>query len=241
MTSLASELSLQQALPCTYRHALFVRLTHWINAACIVALLFSGVEILAHHPELYWGETGFFGDPYFLSFGKEETEFIGMGTGRSIHFIAAWILVFNAIVYFVLGLAGGHVRHDLLPDRDQLAPDHIRRVVVDHLYLRHDEADAVRRYNLIQKLAYLVVLFVLGPLIVLTGLAMSPAITAQYPILIEVWGGRQTARTLHFIVAASLLAFILIHLWQVWLVGWRRETRAMITGRHVLESHKVQK
>lgn len=213
-----------------YRHRLFVRLTHGVNAICIVALILSGIEILAHHPELYWGENGFFGDPYFLSFGSQEYEFIGMGPGRSIHFLAAWVLVFSAAFYFLLGFLGGHIARDLLPDRDQLDAGHVRRAIADHLRLRHDAADAARRYNLVQKLAYLAVIFVLGPLIVLTGLAMSPAVTASYPFLIEMWGGRQTARSVHFIVAASFLLFLLVHLWQVWLVGWRREVRAIVTG-----------
>lgn len=217
--------------PHGLRHPLFVRITHWITAFCIIALIVTGAEILAHHPELYWGETGFFGDPYFLSFGKEEYEYIGMGNARSIHFLAAWILAFNVIVYVALGLAKGHVWRDLLPDRDQLGSDHIRREIYDHIRLHHDEAELARRYNLLQKLAYLAVVFVLTPVILLTGLAMSPSVTAQYHWLIEMWGGRQTARSIHFLAAISFLAFLLIHVWQVWLVGFRHHVGAMITGR----------
>lgn len=218
--------------PRRYRHTVTVRITHWINAGAIIALLLSGIEILAHHPELYWGETGFFGDPYFLSFGSEEHEFIGMGTGRSIHFIAAWTLVVNSSAYLIVGLARGHIVRDLLPNRDQLTLAHVRSQILDHLRLRHDAADAARRYNVLQKLAYLVVIFGFGPLIVLTGLAMSPAVTADYPILIEMFRGRQTARSIHFLVAASFLLFLVVHVGQVWLIGWRRELRAMVTGWH---------
>lgn len=214
-----------------YRHSLLVRVTHWINAACIAALLVSGGEILLHHPELYWGETGFFGDPAFLSFGSEEGELIGIGLARSIHFLAAWMLVFNAVAYFSAGFIGRHFRTRLLPSRTQLGRAHIIQTVRDHIALRHDPH--ATDYNLLQKLAYLIVLLLFGPLMVLTGLAMSPAVTAAYPWLIEIFGGRQTARTLHFLVAGGLLGFLIIHVWQVWLVGWRRELRAMITGWQV--------
>ena len=213
------------------RHRLFVRVTHWINAICFFALLISGSEILAHHPELYWGENGFFGDPHFVSFSTEEHAYIGIGTARSIHFLAAWVLVFNASAYVLTGLIAGHIWRNLLPDRDQLTIAHVRKEITDHLRMHHDEAELARRYNLVQKLAYLGVLFICGPLIVLTGLAMSPAVTAQYPWLIEMFAGRQTARTLHFITAAALIAFVSVHVWQVWLVGFRRAVAAMITGR----------
>ncbi len=104
-----------------YRHKVWVRFCHWVNALCIVVLLFSGAEILAHHPELYWGENGFFGDPYFLSLGSREYEFIGMGTGRSIHFLAAWVLVFNAFAYVLFSLRR-HLWRDLLPTATSSRP-----------------------------------------------------------------------------------------------------------------------
>lgn len=211
-----------------YRHSLLVRVTHWINAVCIVALLVSGGEILLHHPELYWGETGFFGDPAFLSFGSEEGEVIGMGLARSIHFLGAWILVFNAATYFSIGLIGRHFRTRLFPSRTQLTRANVVQTIRNHVAFRHDHG--ATDYNLLQKLAYLIVLLLFGPLMVATGLAMSPAVTAAYPWLIEIFGGRQTARTVHFLVAGGLLAFILIHVWQVWLVGWRRGIRGMTTG-----------
>ena len=214
-----------------YRHSLIVRVTHWINAACIGVLLVSGGEILLHHPEFYWGETGFFGDPALLSFGSEEGEVIGIGLARSIHFLAAWIVVANAVAYFSTGLVRRHFQTRLFPSRVQLSLAHVVRTIRDHIALRHDYG--ATEYNLLQKIAYLVVLLLFGPLMVLTGLAMSPAVTAAYPWLIGIFGGRQTARTLHFLVSGALLGFILIHVWQVWLVGWRRELRAMITGWHV--------
>jgi thiosulfate reductase cytochrome b subunit len=215
--------------PAQPRHCGWVRLCHWLNAVAIIAMIPTGLVILAYHPELYWGETGYFGDPAVLSFAKEQIEIWSLGKARSFHFIAAWVFVFASASYLVLGLASGHFGRRILPEARELAPGHLAREVADHARLRHlghDRPD----YNTLQKLAYAFVIFVAGPLMLLTGLAMSPDATAVAPWLIDMFGGRQTARTLHFFGMVALTLFVLIHVWQVWLVGFRREVTAMITG-----------
>jgi thiosulfate reductase cytochrome b subunit len=213
------------------RHPWYVRTAHWVAASSIMALIPSGIVILGYHPELYWGETGFFGDPYFLSFGKRSHEMFSMGGARQVHFLAAWFLVGAAVLYFLWGFSTGYIRTRLFPTSDQLEVSHIKQLAADHFALKHDEADAALRYNLFQKIAYMLVIFVIAPVIVFTGLAMSPNLTAEYPGLIEFWGGRQTARTMHFLAASALFAFLVIHLWQIWLVGVKKLVGPMLTGR----------
>lgn len=149
-----------------------------------------------------------------------------LAMGRRWHFFFAWVLVLNAMVYFSYSFARSHIAHDIVPThRDWRA---LGRSLWDHLRLRWEHG---ARYNPIQKLSYTVVLFVLGPLIVLTGLSMSPAIDAGYG-LSDFFGGRQAARTIHFIVAFSLLGFAAIHIVMVVLTGPFNNLRGMITGRY---------
>jgi thiosulfate reductase cytochrome b subunit len=213
-----------------FRHHAWVRLAHWLNAAAFGALVVSGIAILLALPRLFWGETGANDAPAALVLplpvNLEQT-----GWGRNLHFLAAWILVLNGGLYLLASLAGGHLRRDLLPDRDQLAPGHLAREIADHARLRAPKGHEALRYNALQKIAYLAVILGLFPLMVLTGLTMSPGVTAAFPELFTLFGGRQSARTLHFVFACLLVLFLLVHVGQVFVGGAVNLTRSMITGR----------
>lgn len=154
-----------------------------------------------------------------------------LSMGRRWHLFFAWVFVLNGAVYLTSGFASGHFRRDLLPSRAQLAQ--IGQTLRDHLRLRFPKGDEARHYNVLQKLAYLAVVFVALPLIVLAGLAMSPQLDSVFP-LVSLFDGRQTARTIHFLCAAALVVFVLIHVAMVLLTGVWNNLRAMITGRFVI-------
>jgi thiosulfate reductase cytochrome b subunit len=155
-----------------------------------------------------------------------------LATGRHWHFFFAWIFVLNGLVYVLASLAGGHVRRDLLPSGRQLRE--IGHVVVEHLKLRFPHGEEARRYNVLQKLAYLAVIFVVLPLLILAGLGMSPGVDAGFPFIVDLFGGRQTARTVHFICAFLIILFVLVHLVMVLLSGVWNNLRSMITGRYAI-------
>ncbi|MEM6680906.1 MAG: cytochrome b/b6 domain-containing protein [Pseudomonadota bacterium] len=223
----------------TYRHPPWVRICHWLTAISIILLLITGVVILLAHPRLYWGEDGFFGDPAFISFGHfEYADYLG--ASRSVHFFFAWVLGLSGTSYALFALARGRIRKFLVPERDQVKPAHIVAQLKEHIQLKVPTGKDARRYNLFQKIAYSVVLFVLIPGIILSGLAMSPSVAASYPDLFKLFGGRQSARTIHFLLASSLLLFFLIHLFQVLLVGFGDGIRSMTTGWHTLPQERAQ-
>lgn len=213
------------------RHPLWVRLTHWIGAGAFLALAVSGFAILLALPRLFWGETGANDAPAWivlpLPVNLEQT-----GWGRNLHFLSAWIFVLSGALYLSAALLTGHLFRRLAPDRDQIRPGHLARELRDHLRIRPAApASGRERYNGLQKLAYLVVLLVLAPVMLLSGLTMSPGVTAAYPELFTLFGGRQSARTIHFLAATLLVAFLLVHLWQVAANRPLRLMRGMITGR----------
>jgi thiosulfate reductase cytochrome b subunit len=148
-----------------------------------------------------------------------------LATGRVVHFFFAWILVGTLIVWFVAGLFTRHVQRDLVVGRSDIR--NLPRDVIDHIRLRFHH---VREYSPLQKLAYAGVLFVLLPLMILTGLCMSPGANAALPWLPDLFGGRQTARTIHFVVMLLLVGFFLIHIAMILLAGPLNELRSIITG-----------
>lgn len=161
-----------------------------------------------------------------------------LADARLWHFFFAWILVLNGLLYAGLAVANGHLRRDLLPTRAELSPRHILHDIVEHTRLRFPTGEAATRYNILQKLAYLSVMFGALPLVILTGLTMSPALNAAWPWLLDLFGGRQSARTLHFVAAGLIALFILVHLTMVVLAGPWNEVRSMITGRYRLPEAK---
>jgi thiosulfate reductase cytochrome b subunit len=153
-----------------------------------------------------------------------------LGRGRGWHFLTLWIFTANLCGYLAYGLISGRFRRELLPRRRQLHPAAVLRDVWMHLRLKHSTGEAAAHYNLLQKLAYILVLFVFLPMQVLSGMTMSNTAVTIFPWLIELFGGRQTARTLHFIVAMLLVLFVCVHLFQAFVAGIVNEVRSMITG-----------
>jgi thiosulfate reductase cytochrome b subunit len=154
-----------------------------------------------------------------------------LATGRRWHFAFAWLFVLNGAVYLIYSM-GGHLTRDLVPSAAQLKE--IGRTARDHLRLRFPRGDAARDYNVLQKLAYLTVILVLLPLMVVSGLTMSPAIDAAFPQLLTAFGGRQSARTIHFVTALALVLFVFVHVAMVALSGAWNNMRAIITGRYAV-------
>lgn len=153
-----------------------------------------------------------------------------LAVARRWHLSFAWLFALTTILYLITGAVGRHFRRDLLPSRAELSPRHLWHDIKDHTRLRFPTGDAATRYNILQKLAYGAVLFLLLPLVILTGMTMSPAFDANFPWLLDVFGGRQSARSIHFLCATGLVAFIVVHLVMVLLAGPIREVRSMITG-----------
>ncbi|HUP06241.1 MAG TPA: cytochrome b/b6 domain-containing protein [Caldimonas sp.] len=155
-----------------------------------------------------------------------------LALARHWHFFFAWIFVINGACYLLWTIFSRHLVRDLVPTREELM--NIGRSFVDHLKFRHPTGDAAKRYNVLQSLTYLIVIFGLLPLVVLAGLAMSPRVDSVYTGWVELLGGRQSARTLHFLAAFGLLAFVLVHVFEVIVSGVWNEMRSMITGWYVV-------
>jgi thiosulfate reductase cytochrome b subunit len=213
------------------RHRLFVRVTHWIQAVGFVVLLLSGIAILLAHPRLYWGETGALGSPSLVDLPLPFVLDVPIrGPGRYLHFLAAWMSVFTGFIYVVMGLATRHFTTDLLPKRGQFTSSAIASVISNHLHFKRSTEEELASYNILQRLSYSTVVFVLFPLIVWTGLGMSPAATSVFPFLATTFGGQQSARTIHFFAAVALTMFVVVHIALVWQTGFKRRVRDMITG-----------
>ena len=211
------------------RHKAIIRIMHWIMAASVLGLFVSGGGILISHPRLYWGETGAVGTASLVDLPLPFV--IGPSIwNRPIHFFFAWIFVLSALTYVIAGCMTRHFRKDLLPARQDLGWHPIARVISDHLRWKRTSADEAWTYNVVQRLTYLGVVFVLFPGIVWTGLAMSFAVTSELAILATALGGHQSARTLHFVFVTLLLIFFIVHIAMLCLVGFWSHVRAMITG-----------
>lgn len=157
-----------------------------------------------------------------------------LAVARLWHLFFAWIFAGGILLYGLWSLASRHLTRDLLPTRAEIAPSHILHDLGQHARLRFPKGEAARHYNVLQKLAYCGVFLVLLPAIVLTGLTMSPAMNAAWPWLLDLFGGRQSARSIHFIAAVLLVLFILVHVAMVLLAGPINELRSMVTGRYRL-------
>ena len=151
-----------------------------------------------------------------------------LSMARHWHFFFAWVFVINGVAYILYTLFSRHLVRDLLPTGAELRG--IGRSIRDHLRFKHPTGEAAKRYNVLQSLTYLIVIFVLLPLVVFAGLAMSPRLDSVFMGWVDLLGGRQSARSLHFIAAAGLLLFTLIHVFEVIVAGVWNELRSMITG-----------
>lgn len=166
--------------------------------------------------------------------------YYSLAEGRQWHFFFAWVLVISATLYLLYSLFSKHLSHDLALQAHERKLSHLWQDLKDHARLRFPTGDAARAYNPLQKIAYLGVIFVLIPLVVLTGLTMSPMLNAALPWLLDVFGGRQSARSIHFLCAAGFGAFILVHLLMVVLAGPFNELRSMVTGWYRLPAVRVE-
>lgn len=216
----------------TLGHSRAVRIAHWINAGVFVMLVWSGIRILFAHPRLYWGDYGYYGYEPAFEFADYGIEIWGNSNwGRNTHFLFAWIFVINGLAYLSVGLVRRHFRERFLPSRNELTRRAILTDVREHMRLRMPSDAGSHGYNVLQKLSYLAVVFVLCPLMLLTGLTMSPAVVSAFPWLIDLFGGRQSARTLHFIGMALLVLFVVVHLVQVVRMGPWKALLGMTFGR----------
>ncbi len=258
-----------------YRHTLWVRISHWVNAGALLIMLMSGLQIFNAHPALYWGATSHFdspllsmtairtpdgqikgvtqiGDTHFDTtglFGASEIfgqigprgfpswatlpSWKSLAVGRQWHFFFAWIFVLNGLAFAAYAFISRHFHRDLLPKRRDIR--NLGKDILDHLRLRFPKGEEALHYNVLQKLAYFSVIYVVAPLIVLTGLTMSPTMDAAIPQLLFIFGGRQTARTIHFLCAFAFVGFFVIHIVMVILSGPLNNLRAIITGRYAID------
>jgi thiosulfate reductase cytochrome b subunit len=238
-------------------HAGWIRVSHWVLAASVVTLAFSGFVILMAHPRLYWGNAGNDLTPALveLPFGRNykhggwevETTFASGGSpiissvrtydifnqngwARSLHFLAAWFMSLTALLYLAAGLVSGHLWRDIVPRLRDFAPGSVWRDIRAHLRLPLPRAPGGPPYGNLQRLSYAGVVLVALPLMIASGLTMSPAVTAAYPGLLDFFGGSQSARTIHFLTFAALVLFVVVHVLMVMMTGFRRQIRAMTIG-----------
>ncbi len=233
------------------RHALTTRILHWINALCVFLVLMSGLQIFNAHPRLYLGQYGADTEHAVFELKRDESgrafpswstipSWRDLAAGRRWHFFFAWVLVANSALYLLIGFINKHIQRDLIPRRSEWSPRHIAQDLWNHVRLKFPAGDAARHYNTLQKLAYSGIVLVCAPLMLATGLTMSPGGAAAMPWLLDLFGGRQSARTLHFFVAMLIASFIVVHLLMVVLAGPWNEIRSMITGRYVLPPRKAE-
>ncbi|ALR22424.1 cytochrome b/b6 domain-containing protein [Sphingobium baderi] len=221
------------------RHRLSTRLWHWANVLLLYTLFTSGLGIFNAHPRLYWGQYGANFDHAWLELDRFPgwitlPALYNLAMSRHWHLTAAPILIVSLLAYMLWSLGNGHIGKDLLFRRGELAPAHLWRDVKDHVRLRFPRGEAALHYNVLQKASYMAVIFLLLPLVILTGLTMSPGMNAAWPWLIDLFGGRQSARSLHFLAAFALMAFFLVHILMVLLAGPLNEIRSMLTGKYRL-------
>src|SRR5438132_1304428 len=224
------------------RHHAIVRITHWITTICFVALLVSGVEILISHPRFYWGEEGnVLVKPVFTLPIPASRSTVPTGYGytlpdqngwsRSLHFQAAWLVVLTGLLYVLSGAFSGYFRRELLPAKADRSLGALFATLKSHLRFARPGPEEAHSYNLLQRLSYAFVSFVWFPLVIWSGLALSPMWDSAFPATVNLLGGRQSARTIHFFVTVFLLLFVLVHVLMVWFAGFWSRTKAMIVGR----------
>ena len=240
------------------KHRPWVRATHLIATLSFLMLAFSGFEILMVHPRLYWGEVGNDLTPAIIELpisrnykhgGWDNTIafsdnadgpvsasrtfeiFNQNGWGRSLHFLAAWFLVAAGLAYLVLGLFTGHFVNYIWPYRKEFSPKLFWNDLVQHLRMQIPPATGGPQYGLLQKFTYMIVIFLVLPLAVMTGLTMSPAVTAAYPFLLKIFGGAQSARTIHFFTSITLVLFVIVHLIMIIKSGFKNQLLFMTIGK----------
>jgi thiosulfate reductase cytochrome b subunit len=221
------------------RHALSTRIWHWVNALSLIVLFMSGLNISNAHRHLYWGEWGFSpNDAWFhvIRFPGWATipGYYSLAVARQWHVLFAWIFAVSLLLFMLAAVLNGHFRRDIVTRPRDWRPSAVWADVRAHLRLRFDREGA--KYNFLQKAAYGVVLFILLPLMIFTGMAISPGMNAAWSFLLDVFGGRQSARSIHFIVAWALFAFAVLHVLLVLLNRPLRNLGEMVTGGRIDEA-----
>ncbi len=247
-TAILDDPAPQEDVPPTpvvlYRHRLATRIWHWINMITILIMIGSGATILNAHPHLYWGNYGanfdhaWFNPPHMPSWLTLPGHY-NLAIARRWHLLFALVLGFGLLGYMIVSLVNRHFQRDLRVRASELAPSHLWYDVKEHLALRFHDPKNPTAYNIFQKLAYVSVIFVLIPAMILSGLTLSPTMDAAWPWLLDLMGGRASARSVHFIAATGIVAFIIIHLALVILAGPINEVRSMITGRWRVPEEKA--
>jgi thiosulfate reductase cytochrome b subunit len=239
-------------------HTRWVRISHWIVATSVLTLALTGFVILMAHPRLYWGavvndltpallelpisrnhkhggwekSVAFFPDAGSPVTAARTYDILNENSwGRSLHFLAAWFLVTTGVFYVLAGIFSGHVWRDLLPHGTELTPRRFWQDLTRHVRFRIQPAKGGPPYGVLQKCTYFGVVFLALPLMALTGMTMSPAITAAYPSLLTVFGGSQSARTIHFGLFVALILFVIVHVLMVIMSGFKHQLRAMTLGK----------
>ena len=215
------------------RHRLSTRLWHWINLLALVILFMSGLNISNAHPWLYWGQWGFQPNHAWLAVHRWPDwvlipGYYNLAAARDWHLLFAWVFAVGLLLYTLIALANGHFRRDIVTRRKEWRWSEVRADIAAHL--RFDFHHGHGKYNFLQKLSYGLVLFILLPLMIFTGMAISPGTDAAFPWLVDLLGGRQSARSIHFIVAWCVFAFFVVHVLLVLLSGPVGQLRDMVTG-----------
>lgn len=219
-----------------HRHSLVTRAWHWLNAVALLVLIGSGLGISNAHPRLYWGRYGANFDqawatlPRFPAWLTIPANY-NLALSRRWHLFFALVLAFGLLAYMLASLLSRHFQRDLRLRRAELSRAHVWADFTAHLQFRFHDPEAPRDYNVFQKLSYVLVIFIALPLVILTGLALSPGMDAGWPWLLDLFGGRQSARSIHFLAMVVLAGFTIVHLVLVILAGAWNEVRSMITGR----------
>jgi thiosulfate reductase cytochrome b subunit len=240
--SVSTSNSVAPPVASTPRHSIFVRVTHWITTLCFFALVVTGAEIVVSHPRFYWGETGnVLTEPLFKIPIPSSRNLVPTGYGyvlpdqngwsRALHFQTAWVLVLTGLLYVIFSLITQHFRKNLLPGKADFSWRTCVGVIAHHLRFEQPSEGDAWSYNVLQRITYLFVIFVLFPTVIWTGLALSPAFDSAFPATVNLLGGRQSARTLHFFISLALVLFLLVHVVLVWRAGFVNRMRAMITGQ----------
>lgn len=216
------------------RHALSTRLWHWLSLPCVIVLFMSGLNISNAHPRLYWGEWGYAVEDAWLHLPRYTgwmtlPNYYSLGGARDWHNVAAWPFAVLLLLIWIAMLANGHFKRDLMTSRKEWKLSAIAGDIRNHLARKFDKHDG--KYNFLQKLTYGLIFGIALPLLIITGMAMSPGMDAAWPILSEMFGGRQSARSIHFLMAWAIMIFMVVHVALVLIAGPWRLMRAMITGR----------
>ncbi len=215
------------------RHALSTRIWHWINAVSIIVLFMSGLNIANAHKRLYWGNDGYDPAMAWFTHGKFPgwatiPDFYSLAIARDWHVLFSLVFGFSFLAFMIAAALNGHIVRDLFARAKEWRWSNIWTDIREHLKLNFEHGTG--KYNILQKIAYALVIFIALPMMIFTGMVMSPGMEAAWPWMTDLFGGRQSARSLHFIFAFGLVGFLALHLVLVILAGPFRQIHDMITG-----------